>query len=705
MAATTPQENLHFLDYWRVIVARKEVVIAVALLIILAGVLVTYSLPKVYMASCVVQVEEEQPDVSIWTPEMWRYDPLFLRTQFEIIQSGPVIQDVIRRLNLNEVLGRAYGYYDALGDLAFDQTFKLVSKRLKVQQFRDTNLIEIQIFMDEPKGQAPQLAAQIANAVADVYRDTSAQRSRKRLEQGLNAVFEQLEEQRTRVKEAEEALTEIQQRYEITIVNPSGTGTVLSKLTVTRLEEQRILLRMQLEDAKARYDTVSTLSPEELLEVAPHVVRDSELAKLVSSKHAAEVNVKRLQESLGPNHPDLIDVRAAIGEFDGKIQIALNGLKSGLKAEQSASQAKLAALQEMLEEIKTSDRQAEGEGYRKYEQAQTELMLARKVLAELQVSYSQEQIELRIPRTTVDKIEPAKAPADSDPVRPKPLLNIVLSIVVGLGAGIGLAFFVEYLDTSVKTIEDIEQYMQTTVLGVIPQKVKSLNDPAAESAHAEAYRVLRTNVRFSKHAVGGKALCVTSGSVGEGKSLTVFNLAYVSAELGDRVLVVDSDLHRPRQHKILGVSNRPGLANVLVGEAKLDDTIQPTGVTRFDFLPSGKLTTGVHGLIASERMREVVAELKGRYDLVIFDSPPIIGVSDASLLVREMDGVLLVIQHRKYPRAVSARAKDMIQNFGATLLGVVLNNINVSRDYAYYYYQQHYYYYPRGEKQKQTEDE
>jgi len=342
-----------------------------------------------------------------------------------------------------------------------------------------------------------------------------------------------------------------------------------------------------------------------------------------------------------------------------------------------------------------------GKGVREMEEALAELEHARKIHDALEMRVLQEDIEQRIPRTAVDLIQPAQSADPSNPVSPDFLLNIILSIVVGIGCGVGLAYFIEYLDTSVKTIEDIERYLSLTVMGVIPQKVKPLHQEDAEQAHAEAYRVLRTNLQSSNKIRKGSALCITSGSVGEGKSLTIFNLAYTCATLGDRVLLVDSDLHRPRQHKILGVSNRSGLANVLVGDTTVDEALIHTPHTNLDFLPSGKLSSGVHGLLDTERMRELIRELKGRYDFVFFDAPPIVGVSDASLLAREMDGVLLVIQHRKYPRALSGRAKAMLDNIGANLMGVVLNNINIARDYSSYYYQQHYYAYPRRERNKE----
>jgi capsular exopolysaccharide synthesis family protein len=142
------------------------------------------------------------------------------------------------------------------------------------------------------------------------------------------------------------------------------------------------------------------------------------------------------------------------------------------------------------------------------------------------------------------------------------------------------------------------------------------------------------------------------------------------------------------------MKNDKGLANVLVGEMRLEDAIMATQTANLDLLPSGRIAASVHGLLNSAIMKEIIAGLHESYDFIFFDAPPAVGVSDASLLVREMSGVILVIQHRKYPRAVSIRAKDMINNIGGNLIGVVLNNINISKDYSSYYYQQHYNYYP-----------
>src|SRR5258708_20972880 len=312
----------------------------------------------------------------------------------------------------------------------------------------------------------------------------------------------------------------------------------------------------------------------------------------------------------------------------------------------------------------------------------------------------QEDIDQALPRggivTVVDQAE-----VSHKPVRPNKFLNIRLGIIVGLTVGVGLAFFIEYLDTSVKTIDDVERALQAPVLGVIPQNVGLLMAEGAESPHAEASRLVRTNILFSQKDPQLNTITIVSGGAGEGKSTTTFNLATVFAQNGQRVLIVDSDLRRPSIHKILKVSNAIGLTNYLLKQNTLEEVIQTTTLPTLDFMPSGKLPSSSMGVLSSAQMKELIRELKRRYDWVFFDSPPIMGVSDASILASEVDMVLQVIQYRRYPQPMTIRAKQMIEKVGGNLLGIVLNNINMASDENYYYYSGYYYDY----YSKQDDDE
>jgi len=253
----------------------------------------------------------------------------------------------------------------------------------------------------------------------------------------------------------------------------------------------------------------------------------------------------------------------------------------------------------------------------------------------------------------------------------------------------------------VKTIDDVERALQAPVLGVIPQNVGSLLDEGPDSPHAEAYRVLRTNILFSRKDAKDSTITVLSGGGGEGKSTTLFNLATVFSQNGSRVLVVDSDLRRPSIHKILKLSNSIGLTNYLLKQNTLEEVIQTTSLPNLDFLPSGKLPSSSIGILSSLQMKDLIRELKRRYDFVFFDSPPIMGVSDASILASEVDMTLQVIQYRRYPQPMTIRAKQMIEKVGGNLLGIVLNNINMSQDENYYYYSGYYYdYYSKSDDAK-----
>ena len=218
----------------------------------------------------------------------------------------------------------------------------------------------------------------------------------------------------------------------------------------------------------------------------------------------------------------------------------------------------------------------------------------------LQAKIESVKLDLATPTTSmVTIIDQAKA--GKSPVRPNKTLNIILGIVIGLMVGIGLAFFIEYLDTSVKTIDDVERALQAPVLGVIPQNVGYLIDEGAESQHAEAYRVLRTNLLFSRKDERLNTAVVVSAGAGEGKSTTVFNLATVFAQSGQRVLLVDSDLRRPTLHKLLKVSNSIGLTNYLLKQNTLEEVIQRTSLPTLDLMASGKLPSSSMNILGSAR--------------------------------------------------------------------------------------------------------
>lgn len=698
---TENTESVHLLDYWQILYARKEIVIAVALLMILTGIVITRSMPRVYAASVLIQVQRERLDVDPFGQSLSRYDPYFLRTQFEIIRSVPIMEEVVRELNLNEELGRAYGYLERLSTAAsFDRTVNLVRGKMALDIHRDTDLISITLKLDKPDkpdGEAANTAARTANMVARVFRTWTLRQSREQKEGGLEVLQQELDDQNRKIAAEEQRIYELRQKFGLTLMGDADTGAQSIREEIAMLAARQSEASIDANIRRMRYEQIVGMPSKEVAGALRVLTGETSLEPLLTEKQRMEIELNAMtRAALGHAHPDVVRARAILDEVDAKIDERVNTVKYALRLDFERAQAEMDELTTKLDALKVQERELSASGVTDYRNAVAEVAALKARRDFLDDRLIREKITLRLPSTSVQIIQPAKVVGTPVPISPNFALNIMLSVVAGIFFGVVLAFFVEYLDTSIKTVDDIEKHLATATLGIIPQKVRHLNDPTARPTHSEPYRVLRTNLKSSKKLGDGKVICITSASAGEGKTQTLFNLAYVCAEVGDKVILVDSDLHRPRQHKILQTDNTPGLCNVIVGEALLDEAIRHTPHANLDFLPSGRMTgASVHGLIDTEEMAKLLAELRTRYDRVLLDSPPMVGVSDSAQLVRMVDGVIMVVQHRKYPRALAKRAKDMIVNMGGNLLGVVLNNINVARDYSSYYYKhQYYYYYP-----------
>lgn len=290
--------------------------------------------------------------------------------------------------------------------------------------------------------------------------------------------------------------------------------------------------------------------------------------------------------------------------------------------------------------------------------------------------------------------EPAAVP--EVPVRPRTLTNTLLAAVIGALLAIGAAFLIEYLDDTVKTADDVNRVTGLSTLGAIArlketngtrQLIAWLKTKAPES---EAYRTLRTNIQFSSVDKPVKTLLVTSSSPGEGKSTTAANLAVVLAQTGQKVIVVDTDLRRPVLHKVFGAPNNTGLTTALLGDpAQVGAHLQPTEIENLSVLTSGPIPPNPSELLGSHRMKALVEALSGLADIVIFDSPPVLAVTDAAVLARQIDGVLLVADAGSTKEHALATATAELDKTGGNVLGVALNRLDARRGYNYYYY---YYY-------------
>ncbi len=682
MAEDSQTTTLHFLDYWRVIRDRKEVILAVALLTIVTGTAYTLMMPKKFTSTTQLEVREDAMDVDpFYDRQASRlgYNPFFLMTQEKIMRSRPVLTEVIRNLNLQKVWGAELN--EDKSPVTPELALQILGRSMRVEQDRDTTLMNISVTSEDPKR-----AAEIANEVANVYRDRRLFAKRREIQRAIDAMSNEVRKQQERVEEAEAELEKIRQEQGISLI---GRGQMSYRVEATRLnmlENERSSARVEMLVRKARLDQLAELEGEKLMDAAAYIVSDPTLLGIRQQLIDSQVSLQLMLKNgvVGANHPDVLRLQGAVDELRRQLNSALDGLKAGLRADYEVARQKFEALDEELNTIKLKDIEAEGENYLPFDRAERNVSIQRDILTALRARITQTGIEVEVPRTTVEIVEEAEAP--SRPSSPLVVLNIFLSVVLGLLAGTGLAFFVEYLDVSIKTVDEVEKYLGLPVLAVIPQQSRPLTEAGQSSGQGEAYRALRTSLALLAREGKQRSFTVISGGVGEGKSTTLFNLAYVCAEQGSKVLIIDSDLRRPVQHKMVGLANRTGLVNVLTGELKPDEAVQETGVPNLWMMTSGRLRRGSLGIMNSPRLRAMLDVLKEQYEYILLDSPPILGVTDAAILAGEADGVLLVVQYRKYPKIISLRAKRMIENAGGHLMGAVLNNINIMRDDYYYYY-------------------
>ena len=685
--------TLHFLDYWRVISSRKELVLAVAFLVVLTGTVYTLLLPNIYASSARISVSEDSPEINPFAVQqnyMTQYNPYFLKTQFEILTSKPILNEVINRLSLQVEWGKN-------GEtLSRDVALKILKNSVSVFQQRDTSLIVINVKRDNPNE-----AADIANEIAEVYRDSRLDLASKDARTAIDKIEESLSEQRQRVADAEENIQQIREDLNIAVVGGEGQFDV-GEVRMQQLEGDRLFAQREMVEKEGLLKILENLNDKDLLERASYITFDQSVMNTIQQIQDVEVQLSSVQADYGDNHPEVKRLKSQIATLEGTLTRRLNGLRNGLETEYVIAKNNFESLDKVLASVRTDTIESQGTKFRPYRNALADLETERFIYNQLMSKHRQEIITLQVPRNPVDVIDIAEP--DARPVSPNLFLNVLLSIFVGLGAGVGLAYFIEYLDRSIKSADDIENQLKLKVLGLVPQKVRPLIEEGPDSENAESYRVMKTNLAFMSDSDEGVAHCVLSSGAGEGKSTTIFNLAYVAAQQGQRVLLVDADLRRPVQHTILGMSNRFGLTNVLLRDVPVEEAIKATSVPNLQFLPSGRLPRASLGVLDPKKIRELIQSLKLKYDLVLIDTPPVVGISDSSIIAKEVDSSVLVIQYRKYPIDMLRKALASLQAQSINVAGAVLNNINVMRDDYYYYYHSYYSdYYQQNDDDDQAE--
>ncbi len=695
---------LHFHEYFRVIRNRLWVIFTIFILTVLSGTYVTEQvLPKVYTASSSIQLLSDRlstvtgSDVHTQAP----FDPTAFQSEFKIIQSPPMLIPIIQDLGLEKTWGQRL--YKANVPLTDTQAYDYMTSILRLDPERGTNIIIITASSQDPKE-----AADIVNAVADHYLTARAVEQNKLSNQGTEALLAEMKQKQKAVDERKALVQDLLEKA-------AQSGTELQAQAQTdRLETDLQQQKQNLLTAKEDYDArrvllekVQSLSDAEYVATLNAMGRlDNNISALRTENFKIEGDIENLlKDGFEAKHPRILAMQAEIERKRKQISELIVGTRSAMGIDVQMSQSKVALLEKEVADLTAKIRQAQSSAVVPFRQAQHDLEVEQGMLEALKYRYSQAKTDERIMLPPVKIISRAEPPAV--PSSPNKKLYMGISIMGGLFLGLVVAFLIEYLDTSVKTMADAESLLGLPVLTVIPNKggPMPLTQDSSSLPHAEGYRILRAKLDLKVVNGVGPSLTMLSGGPGEGKSTTVYNLAVVCAQSGNSVILVDCDLRRPTVHSLTNVSNERGVANYLRGEGEAVEYVQQTAIPKLHVLASGDIPLSEIGVLAGDKIRAMLEDLKQRYDLVLVDSPPVLGISDGSIIAREVDYVILVIQHRRYPKEISLRAKRAIEEVHGNCVGMVLNCVSVKSDDSYYYYSNYGNYYKKIERTKKRKSE
>ena len=678
-------------DFFRLLRLRLSLILLVLGLVFLTTVGVTALLPKWYLSTAKIRVEKPESEVKLFQNQNSAYyDPYFIQDQFEIIQSEKILYRVIEDLNLNTVLGREINDGQVLPSAT---TYRyLIDKMLRVESRRATSLIEINVYSRQPK-----LAADLSNDIARVYAEDRINLATSEQREGLAQLRKELEKQEQVLITQRDRVEKLRKELDIAGVDLSQRYSDMEIERLRQMQNSLIALRVDSIGRKTRWERFHGIPTEERRNlVNSELITDTNIQNLLTAFLVADQNVTKLKGRLGEAHPDLISAYDARAKIQEQLDNQLRGYESSLEMAYKEADARVTELDRQLAKARVDQILSARERMRPFEEAASKLEDEQRLLTTLKLTLRQREIDFQVPKKTIEILNTAEPPRF--PSRPNWPLNMLFAAVFGIILGIGSAVAIEFFDTSLRNVSEVENKLGLPVLAVIPHVTEPSTLTDTGSPEGEPWRVLHTNLNLALPGKVAQALVIFSAGPGEGKSTALRQLAHAMAASGEKVLVIDSDVRRPTQHRLSGLNREPGLTDVLVDKISWQEAVQRDSAAGVDFIAAGATPGITLGLLYANRLRALLGEFKGRYDKVLLDSPPIIGVSDASVLASIVDGAILLIQHRRNPASMVTRAKQIIDGLKTPLLGVILSQVPEGTGEDYGYYTSNYSYYSHEAK-------
>ncbi|AOH83797.1 hypothetical protein AWL63_07255 [Sphingomonas panacis] len=690
-------------NFIAVVLKRRWLILGITLAALVIALLFTVFSPPVYIARATFQVQREAPRVvdtqGANAASNTENDQAFLNTQFALMTSRVTAQGIVRRLNLatnrdfigSGTFGGVFQNDSAPSPAALQQAFDAatakVMQNLTATQYGTSLLIQVQY-----EDRNPAMAASIANAAIDEFIQDSIERQFLSSKYAGDFVGRRLLELKAKLEKSERDLVDYASHEKIISVTdagkPGAQAQSLDSASLNVINNAAVTAKAQRLDAEAAWQLAQTSSAGALAQST----NDPQINDLAGKLATLQADYQQKAQTFRPNFPAMVELRAQIGAIQKQIDQQRGKLLQVVKGNYQLALDKEKALDDQLAKATSQVLDVQSRSIQ-YMILQREVDTNRALYDALLSRYKEIGVSGGSNSNNVSIIDRARAPGS--PAWPILWLNLLIALVGGLAIGLGVAFLLDFLDDTFKMPEDVETNLGLPLLGMIP-KLDEDETPLGELAKArssfvEAYFAARTALQLAGANGAPKSLLITSSNPNEGKTTTAISLAQSFAQEGKRVLLVDADMRRPSLHKMLGFNNAEGFANALNGERRAADVIVHDG-HGYDVLPSGPISPNPARLL-SGGLRGLLADLESRYDMVIFDGPPIVGLADVPILSAAIEETILVIQARKSRRRVVMSALRRLRSSRSSIVGVILTKFDHrSADYAYTYAYSSYYY-------------
>ena len=674
-------KEIHLRDHFRTVWNRRWTALATFLLVV--GAVLTYSLlaTRIYEATATVEVQPQARRVAPGQDVSgigaagygWFAEEKYQNTQVEILKSRAVAERAFEILGLKS---------DPRFVIAKDPV-GVFRGMIRVLPRRETGLIEVSM-----RSRQPEEAARWVNVVAEVYVSRNLEKAKENAAQALESITSQLDPLKKRLEGVEEKRFEVLK--ETAIYNPEGQQEIVRQ-RLSKLNEGLNVQQMEAGRLRTVLDKIHETQGRQGDPMAiPELAKDEVLQRLAGEKSILEREFEAVKVTYRPGAPRYQEAESKLTSINQRVwdQVGVN-----LNRLQNQFDLAVNNVRSLRQDVAQAEDQAfqVGLASSRYDVAKTDAATTKQMYDVIAKTLNEVSVSSQLVANNISLLDRAIPPLY--PVAPKKRLNMVLGGLVGMLLGIGVAFFLDYLDNSFQRPEDIEHHLQLNTLAVVP-RFDAHGSTALTGAIKEAYQTLRTALIFLSKNRERKVVLLTSTGPQEGKSSTSAHLARTLASAGERVLLVDCDLRRPTQHVHFGLPRDGGLTDYLAAAKPFMNwraNLKPGGPETLMVLTCGPIPPNPPELLGSEGFKAFLDEVRGAFDWIILDSPPAASLSDATLLSQLADLVLLVVRHNHTDRDVVARTVQQLRRVGANLVGVVLNNVDLAGAYSKDYYYAGYY--------------